>query len=156
MTDRRRTGLLAGFLLLLGGCATPPTAPSAPPQTTVLPAPIDNAPAAALPAPAPKPVVPFSPIRHDPVAWKSLPGWQADRVNEAWPALRESCRALVSRRAAVPWLEVCRAADTMPQADPLDAPRVRAFFDRPFQPYRLIAVDTDGTEKARGLITGSY
>ena len=159
MTDRRRTGLLAGFLLLLGGCATPPTAPtapSAPPQTTVLPAPIDNAPAAALPAPAPKPVVPFSPIRHDPVAWKSLPGWQSDRVNEAWPALRESCRALVSRRAAAPWLEVCRAADAMPQADTLDAPRVRAFFERHFQPYRLIAVDTDGTEKDSGLITGYY
>jgi membrane-bound lytic murein transglycosylase A len=159
MTDCRRTGLLAGFLLLLGGCATPPTAPSAPPQATVQPAPLDGAPAAAPPSAtlaAPKQTAPFSPIRHEPVAWKALPGWQSDRVHEAWPALRESCRALVSRRAAAPWLETCRAADAMPQADTLDTPRVRAFFERHFQPYRLIAVDTDGTENDSGLITGYY
>ncbi len=155
MTDRRRTGLLAGFLLLLGGCATPQTAPTAPTAQSAPSAP-SAPPPAALPAPVPKPVIAFSPIRHEPVAWKALPGWQSDRVNEAWPALRESCRALVSRRAAAPWLEACRAADAMPKADTLDAPRVRAFFERHFQPYRLIAVDTDGTEKDSGLITGYY
>jgi membrane-bound lytic murein transglycosylase A len=44
----------------------------------------------------------------------------------------------------------------MPAADTRDPSRVRAFFERHFQPYRLIAVDPDGTENGRGLITGYY
>jgi membrane-bound lytic murein transglycosylase A len=162
MTDRSSTSLLAGALLLLGGCAVAPRAPAPAVQpamtgtadTAQVQAPA--APTASLPAPAPKPATPFSPIRHEPVAWKALPGWQSDRLDEAWPALRESCRALATRRAASPWLDVCRAADAMPAADTRDPSRVRAFFERHFQPYRLIAVDPDGTENGRGLITGYY
>jgi membrane-bound lytic murein transglycosylase A len=85
-----------------------------------------------------------------------LPGWYSDRIDEAWPALRESCRALATRRAAAPWLEACRAAEAMPAADTRDPARVRAFFERHFVPWRLIAVDADGTENDRGLITGYY
>jgi len=102
------------------------------------------------------PAVPGSPVRHEAVAWKALPGWYSDRVEEAWPALLESCRALVARRTAAPWLEACRAAQALPDADTRDPSRVRAFFERHFQPYRLIAVDTDGTETFSGLITGYY
>lgn len=170
MIDRSRTIGVAAALLLVAGCATPPsppegrpTEPPATPQATPpaaatppqVPAPAAPAQPAA-PVAAPTPSSPFSPIRHEPVAWKALPGWQSDRVDEAWPALRESCRALNSRRAAAPWLEVCRAADAMPAAETRDTARVRAFFERHFQAYRLIAVDTDGTERGTGLITGYY
>ena len=163
MIDRSRTIGVAAVFLLAAGCATPPsppqdrpTVPPAAPEATAPAAPAQPVPQPVPQPAAPTPAIPFSPIRHEPAAWKALPGWQSDRVDEAWPALRKSCRALNSRRAAAPWLEVCRAADAMPAAETRDTARVRAFFERHFQAYRLIAVDTDGTERGTGLITGYY
>jgi len=160
--------MFAAAMLIASGCATQPVTPAAPlptppAQPGVTPAPPvpPPAPPRAEPAPAPvapaaKTAVPLSPVRYEAATWKALPGWYSDRVDESWPALRESCRALVTRRAAAPWLEACRAADALPAADARDPARVRAFFERHFLPYRLVAVDTDGTENVSGLITGYY
>ena len=162
--------MIGASMLALAGCATPPAVPPPAPDTArpgapTVPSPPSSpvapaVPPVATPAPAPqpatKPTVPFSPVRHEAATWKALPGWYSDRVDEAWPALRESCRALVTRRAAAPWQEVCRAAEALPAADTRDPARVRAFFERHFVPWQLIAVDTDGSENSRGLITGYY
>jgi membrane-bound lytic murein transglycosylase A len=172
MTDRSFKPALVALLLLAAGCATPPAKPpgasDAPAATTAAPpspvagsTPPTQAPTPAAPAvggakPAVPPPAAFSPIRHEPVAWSALPGWQADRMHEAWPALRESCRALALRKVAAPWLEACRAADALPPADTREPARVRAFFERHFQAWRLVAVDTDGSERTSGLITGYY
>ncbi|MCE2950074.1 MAG: murein transglycosylase A [bacterium] len=167
MTERRRpaaAALAAALILVAAGCATRPDgAPSVPSVPSVAPdvgqpagTPATTPTPPQPPAPAVKPGAPFSPLRHEAAAWKALPGWYSDRIDEAWPALRESCRALATRRAAAPWLEACRAAEAMPAADTRDPARVRAFFERHFVPWRLIAVDADGTENDRGLITGYY
>lgn len=80
------------------------------------------------------------------IAWSALPGWEADRHAQAWPALLASC----SKRAAEPgWTVLCAAA-----AD-LEAPdddRARAFFEQHFVAYEM-----RGHEGEReGLITGYY
>lgn len=176
MTERQRSGawvivpaaICAATMLLTTGCVTRLPAPDAQPAagpvpsdaTTAAPAAPASPPAErgveAVPAPRAKPAVPGSPVRYEAVTWQALPGWYSDRVDEAWPALRESCRALVTRRAAAPWLEACRAAEALPAADTRDPVRVRAFLERHFLPYRLIAIDTGGGETFSGLITGYY
>ena len=39
---------------------------------------------------------PSLPAKYRPVAWTALPGWSDDRVDEAWPAFRAGCAALVA------------------------------------------------------------
>jgi membrane-bound lytic murein transglycosylase A len=158
--SRAAAAMFAAAMLAAAGCATrgelpAPPAPAASGAGQSAAPPVPSTGTAAAP-PAAKPATPFSPVRYEAASWKALPGWYSDRVDEAWPALRESCRALTTRRAAAPWLDACRAADALPAADTRDPARVRAFFERHFLPYRLIAVDTDGTENNRGLITGYY
>jgi len=122
--------------LLAAGCATvspprPPTpvAPSAvtPPATTSLPA------------------------SYRPVGFNTLPGWADDRVQDAWPAFRAGCTALVKPDSAMRaiFAPSCADADAV---DPRDAAAIRAFFESHFSPYQVVAADGN----TNGMVTGYY
>jgi membrane-bound lytic murein transglycosylase A len=100
----------------------------------------------APPTPTPAPL----PATYRAVAWSAVPGWNDDAVDEAWPAFRVGCRALVASpaRAAI-WQGVCSAAANV---DGSSTGAVRAFFERHFTPYQVLAADGADT----GLVTGYY
>jgi membrane-bound lytic murein transglycosylase A len=78
------------------------------------------------------------------VGWEQLPGWQADRVAEAWPALQRSCE-----RPAPGWAALCAEAR---QAQPADDAATRAWLMQRLQPYRVESLQG----LAEGLMTGYY
>ena len=85
-----------------------------------------------------------------PATYEQLPGWRADRVQDAWPAFRVGCKALVARPRTQPlWQVPCTASETV---DAQDANAVRRFFEQNFTPYRVGG--SDGSEQ--GLVTGYY
>ena len=85
-----------------------------------------------------------------PVAWPALPGWNDDRVDEAWPAFRAGCAALVASDATnALWQGPCSAAGSLA---PIDQGTVRKFFEAHFIPYRVEAADGRDT----GMVTGYY
>jgi membrane-bound lytic murein transglycosylase A len=140
-----RLAAAACLVLLVAGCATaPPPAPLPAPPVAPAPAPPPSA------APSP-PVVPApSFATYAPVAWSALPGWNADRVQDAWPAFRAGCRKLVDEaRTRELWQPSCTAAEAV---DAREQPAVRAFYERHFSPYEVRA--DDGRD--RGLVTGYY
>lgn len=101
---------------------------------------------------APPTVAPAGPLRpmFTAVAYTALPGWNADRVQAAWPAFRVGCTALLKReRTRSLWQPTCAAAEAVDAQNPL---AVRQFFEANLTPYRVTA--TDGAEA--GLITGYY
>jgi membrane-bound lytic murein transglycosylase A len=79
-----------------------------------------------------------------PVVWHELPGWKADALQHAWPALLRSCE-----RSAPEWTALCAQAR---QASPRSDAQARDWLMRHLQPYRVES--RDGT--ASGLITGYY
>ena len=84
------------------------------------------------------------------VTFVDLPGWNDDRVQDAWPAFRMSCKALVQRaRTQATWQGPCAASEEIAESD---ATAVRLFFERNFTPYRVSQTDGVG----EGLITGYY
>jgi membrane-bound lytic murein transglycosylase A len=98
----------------------------------------------------PTPAAPTLPASYRAVAWSTLPGWADDPIEQAWPALRAGCGALVASAAKrALWESPCRAAAA---TDARDAPAVRAFFEGYFIPYQVVAADGRET----GLITGYY
>jgi len=117
----------AGILVAvaLTGCATAPTPVTPPPEPK--------------PAPEAKP-------RLVPDRWTSLPGWQADALEEAWPAFLKSCGVLRSRDG---WQQACERAGLISAGN---RGEVRAYFEQQFTPWRV--VNADATES--GLITGYY
>ena len=95
---------------------------------------------------------PPGPVRavFTPATYAELPGWSADRVQDAWPAFRVGCKALVARSRTQPlWRAPCAAGETI---DAQDASAVRRFFEQNFTPYRITG--SDGSEQ--GLVTGYY
>ena len=98
------------------------------------------------PAPAPP-----SAARYEPIPWTALPGWNADRVSDAWPAFRVGCAALVANAATQPtWSSTCANVERI---DAADERAVRAFFEAHFIAYRVVAA-ADGRDT--GLVTGYY
>lgn len=92
-----------------------------------------------------------------PARFADLPGWTADRVAEAAPALARSCakvrklpadRGLGVAGTAADWGEPCAALTALPPGDDAAA---RAFFERWFTPFAAANNDT-----RRGLFTGYY
>ena len=81
------------------------------------------------------------------VAWSELPGWQADRLAEAWPALQASCRRLGMRDPA--WSAICEQVKWM---DAPDDASTRAFFEQNFRAHEMLG---EGGRR-EGLITGYY
>ena len=79
-------------------------------------------------------------------SFSALPGWQADNLQDAWPAFLASCSKLSKN---VAWAKPCAASSKI---NPTNAKAIRAFFERHFVPYQFI--DADGS--ADGLMTGYY
>ncbi|MCL2876222.1 MAG: MltA domain-containing protein [Betaproteobacteria bacterium] len=79
--------------------------------------------------------------------WNELPGWATDDLGAAWPAFRESCRA-IGRKPT--WAAVCAAAAALP--DKLSDQDARQFFEQHFIPRRSLA--SDGS--VQGIVTGYY
>ena len=78
-----------------------------------------------------------------PVEWAALPGWEADRLGELWPALLRGCE-----RPVPAWVVACAQARGEPPA--LGDAAVRAWLQRRLKPYRVEAFDGTG----EGLVTG--
>jgi membrane-bound lytic murein transglycosylase A len=90
---------------------------------------------------------PRTPGIGQPVSWAQLPGWQDDRLAQAWPALQSSCQKLPARD--VRWSELCADAALFTAPDDDTA---RAFFET-----RFVAHEVSGNNgNADGLITGYY
>ena len=81
-----------------------------------------------------------------PLEWRQVDGWQQDAHAEAWPALLNNCRAMISKPG---WKNLCRAAHADPAPDDDGA---RRFFERWFTPHPLHG----RAGKTTGLITGYY
>jgi membrane-bound lytic murein transglycosylase A len=127
--------LVAAAILLVAGCVTAP--PERPPA----------APPPAVPPPAAPPSLP---AKYVPAAWTALPGWADDRVDEAWPAFRAGCAALVAAPAtAGTWRAPCAAGDGVDAKAP---GAVRRYFEAHFSPYQVLAADGRDT----GTVTGYY
>lgn len=80
-----------------------------------------------------------------PAAFSDLPGWNADHVCEALPALLRSCKPLMQKPE---WQAPCNA---LAQLAPNDETSARAFFEKYFQAYA-----TRGSDGDTGLFTGYY
>lgn len=70
-------------------------------------------------------------------------------MKDAWPAFLASCSVVGHR---VQWMTVCEAAQT---AAPVTSQDVRAFFERYFEPYAIIA-RVGSRKEEEGLITGYF
>lgn len=79
-----------------------------------------------------------------PVSWTALPGWDEDRVLEAWTALQLSCG-----RPAQEWKATCAKALEHTPRNERDA---RDWLARHLRPYRVEALQGGNP----GLITGYY
>lgn len=125
---RRAAAILAGILgaALLAACSLPPPAPQADPSA----------------AAAPRPEHPKS--RWRAARWDELPGWQADTLLQAWPALLAGCA-----RPAPGWSELCARALL---AAPGDEAAARDFLQRHTLPFRV----EDPAGNTEGLVTGYY
>lgn len=150
---RRRT--------LRGGADFPDRRP-APSFVRFLPLCLGLALAACATSPASPPPAPAEPDRMvlTPVDFSSLPGWTADRQNEALPALRRSCARIADLPPGQPvgtdgsgglagdWLAPCGALRRIADGDPATA---RTYFETWFRPY----LATNG-RTADGLFTGYF
>ena len=93
-------------------------------------------------------------------AFAQLPGWQADSIAEALPALRRSCARLLGQPSGRPvgpnglagkvldWRQPCATLERLPAGD--DA-ALRAVLEAGFVPFEVAGPDT-----AEGLFTGYY
>ncbi|MFQ6017841.1 MAG: murein transglycosylase A [Kiloniellaceae bacterium] len=110
----------------------------------------------------PQPEVAPEKLRLTPVSFDQVPGWRADRLSEALPALARSCARLSGQpeeRAIGPgrvgiggrvadWRPVCAVLAEAPAGDDSAA---RAYFEAWFVPFRASSGDRD-----TGLFTGYY
>jgi membrane-bound lytic murein transglycosylase A len=99
------------------------------------------------PAEPPQPV-----LRLLPVGWEALPGWQADDLTAAWPALRASCD---STRLPAVWSAFCGEARAI---DAADATAQRALLEARLRPWQIVLESPGrrGLRQTEGLITGYY
>jgi membrane-bound lytic murein transglycosylase A len=96
------------------------------------------------------PAKPAAPISHyERGSWSQLPGWGADRVQEAWPAFVESCRALRFRSE---WTVPCTGAQSVESGSPVS---IRSYFEQYFEPYKIVRI-SGSTREETGLITGYF
>ena len=87
--------------LLLAACGTAPR-PPVEHRPSPAPAPAPSAPSAPPAGGAPAPQALARPLQA--ASWAELPGWSADRHDEAWPAFLASCRALARQPV---WQPTC-------------------------------------------------
>ena len=136
------TAILGALLALLAACSSPPLLPEEAPRGEP---PAAQTPPAA-PASTPEGVLQRGRARWVPVRFSELPGWDADRATEWWPALLRGCE-----RPAPGWAALCAQARsaTLPGFSD-DATRV--WLQQRLQAYRVEAVDG----VAEGLMTGYF
>jgi membrane-bound lytic murein transglycosylase A len=81
--------------------------------------------------------------------WEALPGWQSDRVSEAWSALWRSCE-----RPLMDWVGVCKAVRVLGSTWGRDAgdEAVRRWLQAQLQPWQVVTQDG----QASGLMTGYF
>lgn len=96
-----------------------------------------------------KPAPPAFPARYEAASFESLPGWR-DAALE--PSLRAFLRGCPRADHAAALMAACKEAGAL---DPTNESALRAFLERVFVPYRIVA---EGREAGRdhGLITGYY
>lgn len=84
-----------------------------------------------------------------PARWEDLPGWEADRLQEWWPALWRSCQ-----KPAAGWQQVCTDVRKLgPQwGQQVDDGFVRQWVQSRLQPWRVVSVDG----RPSGLLTGYF
>lgn len=82
-----------------------------------------------------------------PVGFDALPGWQSDRIGEAWPALLSSCQGLRNRNPT--WRTLCADAAKLSVQNEAD---LRRFFETRFVAHEL----RSSTGEREGLVTGYY
>lgn len=127
-----RLSLLATVLVVvLSACTTPPA------QQPRSPTP--QAPAPTQPSEGPKEIL-------RPVTFSALPGWDRDKLREAWPAFLASCDVLVRKPD---WKEPCSIAKDVEASS---EKAIRLFFEAFFVPYQVF--NQDGSDS--GLVTGYY
>ena len=145
MSNHMRRAYWAGVLLLCGCSAVPLSTPAPTPGPP---------PAREATSPSFGPAAALHPAsRWVAVAWADLPGWNGDRVSEAWKALQRSCERVVTevQREAPAWNQVCpEALRIQPGSD--DA--VRAWLMQRFAPYRVLPLDAAAS--GEGLATGYF
>lgn len=124
---------------VLAACTTVPS-DTAPKQAGLPPA------AAQKPVvpPAAKEALPKEVLR--PTVFSAIPGWDKDKLRDAWPAFMASCEALVKRPD---WREPCTVARDV---DAASEKNIRVFFESFFVPNQVF--NADGT--SNGLVTGYY
>ena len=88
--------------------------------------------------------------------WADLPGWNADRSAEFWPAFTKSCE-----RPAAAWQATCAAARLSGFGPaPTDHAAVRAWLEQQLRPWRVEALDKAADaatgRDATGLATGYF
>ena len=131
------SALCAAILGSLLACSSPPPLPPAAPESP---------PAASEPGAALGPPVQRGRSRWVPVRWAELPGWEADRSAELWPALLRGCE-----RPAPGWDKVC--AQAREAATPAFSDEAaRAWLQQRLQPFRVESAE--GVPE--GLITGYF
>jgi membrane-bound lytic murein transglycosylase A len=150
----KRIGCLAVFILT--ACSTqapvpvmtPPPVPAAAPAAEAMSCPV--VPACSVPRPDQSaPEQPPAPA-YVPVGWDALPQWRNDRIEDAWPGLIASCKAMRAPTIKAAWQEVCDAARAL--GDKPGAEAMRSFIEARLQALELD--NADGTKE--GLITGYY
>ncbi|MEK8053275.1 MltA domain-containing protein [Ideonella sp. DXS22W] len=135
---------LVAAALVLAGCASTPPAERPAPVAQATPTPATPAVVAPSgPAAEPAPWL-RARARWVPVDWAALPGWQADRAAELWPALRAGCA-----RPLAAWAAVCARAQAF---NPPDDGFAREFLQRELQPWRVESHDGE----TQGLATGYF
>ncbi len=84
-----------------------------------------------------------------PARWEDLPGWEADRLQEWWPALWRSCQ-----KPAAGWQQVCTDVRKLgPQwGQQVDDGFVRQWVQSRLQPWRVVSADG----RPSGLLTGYF
>lgn len=88
-------------------------------------------------------------VRFESVSWKRVPGWRADDVLAAWPALISTCGVLHRKTE---WQAFC---SSLAAASPGDAEFARGFLEQHLTPYRIERL-TGRQRNRKGLITGYY
>jgi membrane-bound lytic murein transglycosylase A len=81
-----------------------------------------------------------------PTTFAAIPGWEKDKLREAWPAFLISCEVMVKRPD---WTEPCSIARDV---DASSEKAIRMFFEAFFVPHQVI--NADGSDN--GLVTGYY
>ncbi|MCL1886391.1 MAG: murein transglycosylase A [Betaproteobacteria bacterium] len=79
------------------------------------------------------------------VTFADIPGWNADKVSEAWPAFVHSCKVL---KKQAEWRNTCLLAEKVRGEES----EIRTFLETFLEPYQVVLTDGNDT----GMITGYY